>query len=162
MHELTVDPTTQELSDLYEAFAERLQQIVRFSVRAPDAVIDDACQLAWGQLVGHCTRVRRETARAWLATTASREAVRLMRCAGCEVPLEELETPGQAAKVPRPDRLAELRARLDAIRSLPERQQRLVWLQGMGFTYAEMARFTGDTQRTVERQLLRAKRKLRA
>ncbi len=57
--------------------------------------------------------------------------------------------------------VVERRARLDAIRDLPERQQRLVWLQGLGLSYAEMAGYTGASPRTVERQLLRAKRALR-
>jgi DNA-directed RNA polymerase specialized sigma24 family protein len=58
------------------------------------------------------------------------------------------------------DQLIEQRARLESIRILPERQQRLVWLQGLGLTYTEMAGQTGATRRTVERQLLRAKRTL--
>ena len=58
------------------------------------------------------------------------------------------------------DELVEQRARLESIRTLPERQQRLVWLQGLGLTYTEMAGQTGETRRTVERQLLRAKRTL--
>jgi RNA polymerase sigma factor (sigma-70 family) len=58
------------------------------------------------------------------------------------------------------DDLIEQRERLEAIRILPERQQRLVWLQGLGLTYTEMAGQTGTTRRTVERQLLRAKRTL--
>ena len=45
---------------------------------------------------------------------------------------------------------------------LPPRQQRLVWLQGLGLTYEEMAGYTGASTRTVERQLLRAKRTLRS
>ena len=61
-----------------------------------------------------------------------------------------------------PDEIAQLRARLDEIRALPERQQRLIWLQGLGLTYLEMADYTQATTRTVERQLMRAKRALRA
>lgn len=57
--------------------------------------------------------------------------------------------------------LYELRTRLEGIRSLSQRQQRLLWLHGLGFSYAEIAARTGSTTRTVERQLLRGKRKLR-
>jgi DNA-directed RNA polymerase specialized sigma24 family protein len=54
----------------------------------------------------------------------------------------------------------ELRDRLAELRQLPERQQRLVWMHAAGLTYLEMAERTGDTRRTVERQLLRAKGRL--
>ena len=59
------------------------------------------------------------------------------------------------------EELAEKRARLEAISELPGRQQRLVWLHGLGFSYDEIAAHTGDSSRTVERQLLRAKGRLR-
>jgi len=58
--------------------------------------------------------------------------------------------------------MPEIPANLDEIRALPERQQLFVWLQGLGLTYDEMADYTQATTRTVERQLMRAKRALRA
>ncbi|MGO9820233.1 MAG: sigma factor-like helix-turn-helix DNA-binding protein [Solirubrobacteraceae bacterium] len=36
-----------------------------------------------------------------------------------------------------------------------------MWLQGFGLSYAEMAGYTGDSERTIERQVLRARRSLR-
>jgi hypothetical protein len=51
-----------DVGDLYRALAPRLEQIVRLDVRAPDPVIEDACQFAWSRLVYHSHRVRRETA----------------------------------------------------------------------------------------------------
>jgi DNA-directed RNA polymerase specialized sigma24 family protein len=36
-----------------------------------------------------------------------------------------------------------------------------MWLQGLGFSYGEMAGREGCTKRTVERQVLRAKRSIR-
>lgn len=149
-----------ELGDLYRANAEQLRQIVRFSIRAPDAVIDDACQVAWSRLVGRRSHVARETVLAWLVTTASREALRLLRRAGRELPLEALAQP-RAIGYAAPDQIVELRERLAQISALPRRQQRLVWLHGFGLSYAEMARYTGESERTIERQILRAKRALK-
>jgi DNA-directed RNA polymerase specialized sigma24 family protein len=57
--------------------------------------------------------------------------------------------------------LAEQRERLSSISLLPERQQRMLWLQGIGLSYADIAITTGCTTRTVERQLLRARRAIR-
>jgi RNA polymerase sigma factor (sigma-70 family) len=151
----------EDVAELYAALAGRLRQIVGSRVRASDALVEDACQFAWSRLIRHRGRVRRETALGWLATTALREAYKLMRHGRRELSLDELaEHPG-APVVPSVSELAEQRARLDTIGALPERQQRLVWLQGLGFSYDEMAGYTGATPRTVERQLLRAKRALR-
>ncbi len=171
---IDINTTSEEFGELFDALAGNVRQIVRFSVRAPDALIDDACQMAWIRLIGHRPGVRREAVLAWLVTTANREALRLLRLARRETSLDELaerqedpvQSPGgslRAALPPAsPDLIVELRSRLDEIRALPQRQQRLVWLQGLGLSYSEMAGYTGTSSRTVERQLLRARRRLRA
>src|SRR5438045_402034 len=117
MTERTAEQTTvaaDELSDLYAALAVRLRQIVGGKVRAPDPVVEDACQFAWSSLVNHRDRVLRETALGWLATTAVREAFRLIRHQHRELPLERLADVGGP---PRPlatptDELVEHRAKL--------------------------------------------------
>ncbi len=155
-----------EMAELYAALSAQLRQIVRFGVRAPDALIEDACQVAWSRLIRHRASVRREAALSWLVTTASREALRLIRRSDRELSLDELAErhaePAHADGMAGPDEIVELRLRLELIGELPPRQQRLVWLQGLGFSYAEMAGYTGASPRTVERQLLRAKRALRS
>ncbi|MGZ4246591.1 MAG: RNA polymerase sigma factor [Solirubrobacteraceae bacterium] len=45
--------------------------------------------------------------------------------------------------------------------SLPARQRQLLGLHGAGLTYEEIAERTGDSRRTVERQLLRGRARLR-
>jgi RNA polymerase sigma factor (sigma-70 family) len=155
-----------DIDGLYVALADRLERIVRMDVRASDAVIEDACQFAWSRLVHHVGRVRSESALTWLARTAIHEAFKLIRRDGRELSLELAadESPGLilAAVSPGPDELIEQRERLDSLRHLPERQQRMLWLQGIGLSYADIARDTGCTTRTVERQLLRAKQAMRA
>jgi RNA polymerase sigma factor (sigma-70 family) len=154
-----------DVGELYGELSKRLEQIVRVDVRAPDAVIEDACQFAWSRLVHHRDRVYRETSLAWLVKTAVHEAVKLIRRDGRELSLEAaLEASGDAnlpLRAPAPDELVVARERLAQLGALPERQQRLLWLHGLGLTYAEMAQRTGCTRRTVERQLLRAKRTMR-
>ncbi len=152
-----------DVAALYAAQAGRVRQSVRARVRASDPVIEDACQFAWSRLVLHRRRVRRETASAWLVKTAIHEAFKLLSREGREVSLDGLLEQGWAGPKPAVASLEQVvaqRAQLESIGSLPERQQRLVWLQGLGLSYAEMAGHTGDTTRTVERQLLRAKRSL--
>ncbi len=61
---------------------------------------------------------------------------------------------------PDPEQALEVHERLAEIRRLPVRQQRLVLLHGFGYEYEEIAAVTGDTRRTVARQLLSAYRRL--
>jgi RNA polymerase sigma factor (sigma-70 family) len=161
--------THQEAGDvelLYRSLAPRLERIVRLDVRAPDAVIEDACQFAWSRLVHHRERIHRETALPWLATTAVREAFKLIRrdCRerSLDASLDAVGDAGCASPAPGPEELVEQLERLGAIATLPVRQQRLLWLQGLGLSYAEMASHEKCTVRTVERQLLRAKHAIRA
>ncbi len=156
---------TTDVGELYTALARRLEQIVRLDVRASDPVIEDACQFAWTRLVYHGDRVEAEKALSWLAKTAVHEAFKLIRREDRELSLDAVvEHAGEStvpACSPGPDVLLEHRQQLDGIRTLPERQQRLLWLHGLGLSYVEMAQYTGCTTRTVERQLLRAKHTLR-
>lgn len=157
---------TEDVAELYRSLAERLEQIVRTGVeQAPDAVVEDACQSAWDRLVRHHARVQRETALAWLAQTAVREARRFLGRQGRFTSLEHaLELAGDAALggcSPSAGEVAETHQRLEMVRTLPERQQRVVWLHALGLNYLEIAIQTGCTTRTVDRQLLCARRTLR-
>ena len=142
-----------DLAELYGQLSKRLERIVRRDVRAPAPVIEDACQFAWVTLVSHRDRVRQATTLPWLVKTAQHEAFKLVRRDGRDHSLEAtLETAGDATlrlAAPDPEELA------------VAREQRLMWLQGFGLSYAEMAECTGDTTRTVERQLLRARQAVR-
>ncbi|MGI8902863.1 MAG: RNA polymerase sigma factor [Solirubrobacteraceae bacterium] len=162
-HGAAVD--ARDLDELYRALSRRLEQIVRFDVRAPEPVIEDACQFAWSRLVSNSDRVSADSALSWLARTAVHEAFKLIRRDDRELSLEAtIEHRGESvlsAWSPSPDEALERRQRLGCIRALPERQQRLLWLHGLGLSYVEMAQYTGCTTRTVERQLLRAKHALR-
>jgi RNA polymerase sigma factor (sigma-70 family) len=139
------------------------------SVAASPAVIEDACQVAWTRLLIHRARLRRESARAWLIRVAIHEVIRSIQRQRRERSLEALlEHAGNSAPsgdadagmtLPTPaliEDLVEQKNRLESIQALPERQRRLVWLQGLGLSYREMAGETGMTRRTVERQLIRA------
>ena len=154
-----------DVAELYTACAGRLERIVRRGVRAPRPLIEDACQFAWGCLLRHQDRLHRETALSWLATTAIHEALKLVRgqarYASLETMLDEWGEGVIAGEAPDTAEIWEQRSRLELLGSLSERQQRLLWLQGLGLSYAEMADTTSQTLRTVERQLLRAKHGLR-
>jgi RNA polymerase sigma factor (sigma-70 family) len=157
--------TFENVGALYARLSRRLEQIVRVHVRAPEPVIEDACQFAWSRLLHRRDDVRQETALAWLAKVAVHEAFKLIRREDRELSLDAaLE--GATGAVPRPfspspDEVAQHRERLAAVGCLPVRQQRIVWLRALGLSYDEMASYEHCTPRTVERQLLRARSSMR-
>jgi len=163
----TADSTALgDVGELYGAFSKRLEQIVRRGVHAPEAVIEDACQVAWSRLLHHGTSVRRDTALGWLVKTAFHEALKLARRDRRELSLDlEIERSGEARLPPseaEPHEMLERREQLAEIGRLPYRQQRLLWLRGLGLSYEELALHEACTTRTVDRQLGRARRSLRA
>ena len=153
-----------DVGELYGLLAARLERIVRLDVQAPDVVIEDACQFAWSRLLHHRDRVHRETVMSWLARTAVHEALKLLRRDRRELSLdtncEDDRSPGPGSPTT-PHELVERRERLAAVRRLPERQQRVLWLNALGLSYAEIAAYESCTLRTVERQLLRARQRVR-
>jgi RNA polymerase sigma factor (sigma-70 family) len=150
-----------DIGELYGSLARRLEQVVRLDVRASDAVIEDACQVAWCRLLHHSHRVHRETVMAWLSRTAVHEAFKLLRRDRRElslnVALGDGDEPAWAIDPATPERLLEFRERIGELRGLPPRQQRVVWLHAFGLSYAEMAAHENCTRRTVDRQLARAR-----
>ncbi len=155
----------RDLDQAYRLLARRLERIVRFNVQGSDAMIEEACQFAWGRLLDHRGHVRAQSALPWLVKTAVREALRLQRRERRQLSLDaaiEHTSESPLGLDSGPEAVVERRERLSALAMLPERQQRLLWLQALGLSYVEIGRQTGDTPRTVERQLLRARRKLRA
>ncbi len=154
-----------DVGELYRLLSKPLERIVRLDVHAPDAVVEEACQVAWSRLVRHQQRVHRETALGWLVKTAVREALKLVRRGGRELSLDAVVEQGVDFPSPLgvrgPCELVEQRDRLAAIGSLPRRQQRLLWLYGLGLSYEEIAAHDRCTPRTVERQLQRARANLR-
>ena len=163
----------EDVARLYVEEAARVRRLVRTNVTAPSAVIEDACQVAWSRLLIHRARLRRDSARAWLVRVAIREAIKSLHRQRREPSLEALierggrsdagRSPDRSMMLPTPpliDELIEQKDRLESIRLLPERQRQLVWLQGLGLSYREMAGETGMTRRTVERQLMRARSSL--
>lgn len=152
-------------AQLYRSFAARLERTVRIQVHAPREVVEDACHHAWTQLINHGDHVNRDAMFKWLVTTAVRHAWKLDGRERRELSLEaaaedlgELQIP---SPLPGPPERLELREQLDQLAELPERQRQFIWLRAAGLTYVEMAAYTGDTVRTVDRQIVRATERIR-
>ena len=149
---------------LYSDLQPQLVRILASSLQAPEWVIDDACQTAWSSLLQRRPVLGPGGELGWLSTTATRAALRLLRRE------RRAEVQGEPVSVARlrdsrvaqagPEHSIELRERLAEIRRLPVRQQRVVLLHGFGYEYGEIAAVTGETPRTVARQLTRARQRL--
>jgi RNA polymerase sigma factor (sigma-70 family) len=150
--------------DVYRRHAGQLQRIVAGSVTTSLENVEDACSFAWTQLILH--RLEAADAFGWLVTVAVRQAVKLDRRARRTHPIPEGED-GELFEPPDPRDVIDGRERLivavDRLRAakLTARQTRLLLLQAQGLTYGEIAALTGDSPRTVERQLLRARLRIR-
>jgi len=182
--------TLAEIEYLYRAHSGNLAGVVRRHVGGvSDATREDACQHAWMQLVVHRDRVARDAALSWLMRVAIRRGYRLARGEKREVPLLDAMTgtggsgssldsrnsDGTTTAISRsgrvlahrwrelttsPPSVESLHAR-DCIAALPERERRMVLGVGLGLSYDELSELTGDSPRTVERLILRGRRRLR-
>jgi RNA polymerase sigma factor (sigma-70 family) len=150
---------------LYISFHRRLPRIVRAGVRAPETVIEDACQAAWTALLLEGPQVAAEGVRTWLVRTAVREALRLGYLQAREDSLERaLRSHTLHLRLVAADGSEELISRLERVRCLSQlsvRKQRLLWLRALGLSHEEMAEHEHCSYRTVRRQLERARWRLR-
>src|ERR1700735_3104629 len=139
----------QHMDVLYAELQQQLVRIVATNVQAPEGMIEDACQSAWGALLIHRGEIASGSELGWLSTTATREALRLLRNERTVTPLDDLAEPisldAYRPATPDPEQALEAGGRLAKTRRLPIRQQRVVWLQGLGYDYLEIAAVTGDS-----------------
>jgi RNA polymerase sigma factor (sigma-70 family) len=150
--------------ELYVELQPRLWRILTTNLQISEALLEDACQTAWIVLLIFRASIEPGSELGWLSTTATRYALKLQRAQLEVEPLDELAQLVELARYrpldPGPGHAIETLERLAEIRELPARQRRLVWLQGLGYEYVEIAAATGESRRTVERQLLRAHKRL--
>jgi RNA polymerase sigma factor (sigma-70 family) len=147
-------------AELFEEHADRLLSAVSARVRTSPVNVEDACAFAWLQLLRY--RPERQSAFGWLCTTAIREAIKLDRRARRLVEFDRLgEHPANEPRHELDHRLELLAAiqTIDGARLRP-RERRLVALRGLGYSRRQMSELTGDSYRTLDRQLGRAQRKL--
>ncbi len=141
---------------LFEAHHARLASLLRRTVRASPAVIEDACATAWEIFL------RRQPARddigGWLYVVARREAWRLCSRELRTQPLEDRSEPAGEADMEL--RIA-LTDGLTAIRRLPRRRREALLKHVAGFSYAEIGAGLGLSWRGVDKQLRKARRELK-
>ncbi|MFL5927824.1 MAG: RNA polymerase sigma factor [Gaiellaceae bacterium] len=170
---MTARPLRGDEAELFRQYSERLIRSVGRTIGAPHALIEDACAVAWTQLV-RTQPERGPRLFAWLRKVAIHEAYRLSREERREIALEELTAhteddgstcEGWETQVPGPDDVeatVEAQEALAVLAELPERQRRYLALQVAGYRYLEIVRLTGATYTNVNKHLVRAHASVRA
>jgi DNA-directed RNA polymerase specialized sigma24 family protein len=153
--------TRGDEADLYLRHHRALVRSVGCAVSAPRALIEDACQTAWLILLRR--QPARERVFAWLRTVAIHEAYRLSRVERREARLDApISSDGALLGH---ERVEDPRACWIRIwrrgwhsRASPSFRRASAGCSRCraGFTYRETADITGDSVRTVDRQLRRA------
>jgi RNA polymerase sigma factor (sigma-70 family) len=157
-------------AELFTEHNDHLLRVVRANVVATDALIEDACAMAWEVFM------RKQPDRGpklfgWLRTVAIREAWRLSSIQRRQPALEELvhpkaqargETweaivPGQADT----ERYVDAKVALRILADLPEKQRRYLVMIVAGWRYDEIMRETGATYTNVNKHLTRARANVR-
>ena len=146
---------------LFARYDRKLRARVRSIVTTSEANVEDACMYAWLALLRHELDEVAEPY-SWLTTIAIREAVKLDRVDRRTRPLP-LDEYGPQARPGEELAAYDLLAHAAAIiqeAGLTARQLQVISLQLWGLSYEQIAVHTGDSRRTVERQILRARAKL--
>lgn len=150
---------------LYRRHHRDLRRAVARVVRAPDELIEDACQTAWTILLRN--QPERDSIFGWLRVVAIHEAYRLAA-------LDRRETRGEregSDEADWTDAIADSRSLDDAIEALealralaalPERQRADLTLKVAGYSYQEIAGLTGKrTYTNVNKSLAKARTRIR-
>jgi RNA polymerase sigma factor (sigma-70 family) len=159
-------------ADLFAQHHQRLLRSVKRAVNAPDALIEDACQLAWTLLIRNQPD-RGPRLLGWLRTVAIHEAYRLSRTQRRDLALEDLALDGTGGSSPDgwealiegpTDLDSQLAAKhaLSVLASLPERQRCYLALLIAGYSYQEIVELAGVTYTNVNKHLARARESVRA
>lgn len=155
-------PARGDEDELYRRHHRHLLRAVASVVRAPDALIEDACQMAWMTLLRH--QPDRDHAFGWLRRVAINEAYRLSAITRREPSYDPTATlavlvneDGESF-----DRHLEAREALSILARLPDRQRRDLTLLAAGYSYNEIQALTGDrTWTNVNKTLRRARARVR-
>jgi RNA polymerase sigma factor (sigma-70 family) len=151
---------------LYRAHHARLLCLIARDVSARPQVIEDACAYAWAELLAR--QPERTSIVGWLRVVARHEAIRLACHDRMTVSIGALEIapsphPARSTSCPTAsasDHCEALEA-LATLSALPGRKRAFLTMKVAGYGYEEIAEQLGVSHRTVDRQLVRARRAAR-
>jgi RNA polymerase sigma factor (sigma-70 family) len=141
--------------ELFRRHHERLVGLLQSRLRVPRELAEDACSVAWIQLLRK--QPRGDQIVGWLYTVAKHEAFVLMRRARREALCEELAWLTAAE-------LHEIVAARDTLRLLAHlkpQQRHVLQLQAEGHSYKAICQLTGRSYTWVNRHITEGRRALR-
>ncbi|MDQ6806358.1 MAG: hypothetical protein M3065_15655 [Actinomycetota bacterium] len=160
----------------YRDHAWWLIRAVRGRANAPEATIEDACQVAWMKLLRRADIALGEGAKQWLRVVATHEAWG-QASTDREVPAGVFypEVAGQlTGTASEPEPLAQIRdvearvialdehrERVADLLALKARERRELYLQGAGYSYREICELTGSSYTAVNRRISEGRAQLR-
>jgi RNA polymerase sigma factor (sigma-70 family) len=150
-------PLRGDEGELFRRHHRRLLALVARDVSARPQVIEDACAYAWLEFVDR--QPERISVIGWLRIVARHEAIRLV-----QYDRRLVDVGGECPEQSVADRRSSGQEACDALAllaALPPRRRAVLTLQVSGHSYREIAAELGMSQRTVERQLLRARAAVR-
>jgi RNA polymerase sigma factor (sigma-70 family) len=150
-------PLRGDESELFRRHHRRLLTLVGRDVTARPTVIEDACAYAWLELIAR--QPERTNVIGWLRIVARREAIRLAQRDRRLAALIPEHPDRGAAEAGEPG--VHTRSALRLVAALPERERAVLTLHIYRHSYRETAAQLQMTERTVERQLLRARAAVR-
>jgi RNA polymerase sigma factor (sigma-70 family) len=160
-------PLIGDEAELFREFHPKFVRIVQKRTGGVREIVDDACAFAWQKFV-QLQPSRDRNWRAWLVTTAEREAWRLHAAERNHLSLSIEQPEGrEPASWDMPDERDQsairerLREALQAFSELPERRRDIKGLQVTGFSYDEIAEMRGLSYTRVNRLLTEANAALR-
>ena len=156
------------IAALHRQHARALERRVARGARAEPQTIEDACSVAWMQLITHPSIDLEPShgALAWMTRTAVHEAWRLEARRARDELLDEAalrrELRQREQTTPGVDQLAAQHARLDLVAQIPPRPRRFLLRQALGHSYREIAADETVSLTTTSNQIACARRRLRA
>lgn len=165
----------EEIAAFFAAYANHVHTCVARRARTAPDVVDDACATAWTKLLRRPDVVLNVHGRAWLITVAVHEAWQLHERRAQETPVgpfarpstgdddfvaEPVDAVGVDVETQAIDR-AQLSEDLAAFLTLKPRERQTLYLQAVGYRYAEICELTGFTYTAVNRYITEGRRALR-
>lgn len=148
-------------ADLFNDHHSALEAAVRHLVAdIDDAIVQDACSFAWLQLM-RTQPERGDALFAWLRTVAVREAWKLAKRERRAGHFELVPHWHERLSDDTLQQTIDAHQALGALADLPPRQRVCVQLVVAGHSYADVVRITGRSSSHVNKQLVRARRRLR-
>ncbi|MBX5443239.1 MAG: sigma-70 family RNA polymerase sigma factor [Solirubrobacteraceae bacterium] len=143
--------------ELFRMQHERIVRLLQARLGVSREVAEDACGLAWLQLLR--VQPRRDRIIGWLYTVAKHEAFALLARARREVAAEDVLV---VATVSDLDEFVDAREALELIGQLKPQQRLVLLLRAEGHSYRSICELTGRTYTWVNRHISEGRQALRA